>query len=468
MGNKNMICETFLQHNIFWDVICDKENIFIYSSENCVSICGYRAKDFIDNNNLFASVIVEEDLPQWKKHIVDIRENEKISRVVIRIRHKKGHIIFMEQYAVSFFKDGTYAGYRAQNKDVTDIIDKEKTIKYKSNHDQLTGLFNRGYYDYLIEETDKDENYPIALIMADVNGLKLVNDAFGHIMGDELLKKVTTILEYGGRESDMIARTGGDEFVMILPKTDSQQADEIIQIMRDKMKQVKMDYVIVSVAFGAAVKEHPEQTMEHIYNLAEEHMYTNKLVLSKYMKIQTIRLAQKNLFLRDSVERKHSINVRHVCREIGIALKLNTNDINTLGLCGLFHDIGKINVNPEVLQKTGELTSDDWNDIKRHPEIGYQILRSSNEYAQVAEVALNHHERIDGTGYPRGLKGVQIDLFSRILSVADAYVAMTSEQHYREAMAKEEAAEELIRHQNTQFDPKIVKITTELLINNKI
>jgi putative nucleotidyltransferase with HDIG domain len=197
-------------------------------------------------------------------------------------------------------------------------------------------------------------------------------------------------------------------------------------------------------------------------------MYTKKLVLSKYMKMQTIRLAQKNLFLRDSVERKHSINVRHVCREIGIALKLNVNDLNILGLCGLFHDIGKINIDSEVLQKTDMLTTDDWNEIKRHSEIGYQILRSSNEYAQVADVVLNHHERIDGTGYPRGLKGVQIDLFSRILSVAEAYVAMTSDQHYRKAMTKEEAAEELIRNQNTQFDSKIVKIATELIINEKI
>jgi diguanylate cyclase (GGDEF)-like protein/putative nucleotidyltransferase with HDIG domain len=343
-----------------------------------------------------------------------------------------------------------------------------RKIKYKSNHDQLTGLFNRGYYDYLIEETDRQENYPIALIMADVNGLKLVNDAFGHILGDELLKKATMILEYGGRESDMIARTGGDEFVMILPKTNLQQADEIIEAMKNKMNQVKMDQVIVSVSFGAAVKDHPIQTMDHIYNLAEEKMYTKKLVLSKYMKMQTIRLAQKNLFLRDSVERKHSINVRHVCREIGIALKLNVNDLNILGLCGLFHDIGKINIDSEVLQKTDMLTTDDWNEIKRHSEIGYQILRSSNEYAQVADVVLNHHERIDGTGYPRGLKGVQIDLFSRILSVAEAYVAMTSDQHYRKAMTKEEAAEELIRNQNTQFDSKIVKIATELIINEKI
>jgi PAS domain S-box-containing protein len=132
MGNnkreKNTICETFLKHNIFWDVICDEDDTFIYSSENCISICGYRAAEFVGNKNLFASLIEEEDLAEWEKHITDIRGNEKISKIIVRVNHKEGHTIWLEQYAVSFFEDGVYAGYRAQNKDVTDIIDKENKI----------------------------------------------------------------------------------------------------------------------------------------------------------------------------------------------------------------------------------------------------------------------------------------------------------------------------------------------------
>lgn len=140
------------------------------------------------------------------------------------------------------------------------------------------------------------------------------------------------------------------------------------------------------------------------------------------------------------------------------ALHIKGDDLVELELAGLYHDIGKISIPDSILNKPGKLTEEEFEVIKTHTEVGYQILRAADEYSDLAEHALSHHERWDGTGYPRGLKAEQIPLFSRIISIADSYEAMTADRPYRKAMNQEIAIEEIIRCSGSQFDPKIANI----------
>lgn len=142
-------------------------------------------------------------------------------------------------------------------------------------------------------------------------------------------------------------------------------------------------------------------------------------------------------------------------------MNLDKDNVNQLRTAGLMHDIGKIGIEDKILNKDGKLNNHEWLEIKRHPEIGYRILSSANEFSKLADCVLEHHERWDGKGYPKGIDGLSISLQARIIAIADAYDAMTSERAYRKALSIEEAIAELRKYSGTQFDPEIVKVFIE-------
>ncbi len=164
-------------------------------------------------------------------------------------------------------------------------------------------------------------------------------------------------------------------------------------------------------------------------------------------------------------EEEHSHRVSMLCQDMGHALGLTEGDTEELKTIGLLHDIGKIAIEENILNKREELTEDEWQEIKRHPEIGYRILNTVNDMLEIAEYVLYHHERWDGKGYPKGLKGEEIPLQSRIITIADAYDAMTSQRSYRNALQEETAIEELKINSGTQFDPELVRIFIEKVLN---
>jgi len=296
-----------------------------------------------------------------------------------------------------------------------------------------------------------------------VNGLKLVNDSFGHAVGDQLLKKVAELLKNSCRQDDIISRIGGDEFVVIFPKSDASEVETIVNRIQEQTSREKVESLDISISFGWAAKLTEEEDIREVLKRAEDHLYKKKLFESPSMRSKTIHTIIHTLHEKNKREEAHSRRVSEFCEKLGNALNLPDGEVKELRSVGLLHDIGKIAIDERTLNKPGRLTDEEWNEITRHPEIGYRILSTVNEMAEMAEHVLAHHERWDGNGYPKGLKGEEIPLQARIIALADAFDAMTSDRSYRPAISPESALEEIRIHSGTQFDPRLAEVFIEMV-----
>ncbi len=401
------------------------------------------------------------------KNVTENKQQNITDENVLLIK-KNGEEIAIEDCASPILDDGgNIKGVVVVFRDYTDKKEKQARISYLSSHDQLTGLYNRHFFENEINRLEQEEIIPLSLALIDVNGLKLINDAFGHQMGDRLLQIVTKALVDVCRKDDTICRIGGDEFVILLPKTDICETEHVINKIHHKISDQRLKNTIISVSIGCATKTILDQKIMEIYLKAEKNMYRRKLAESQQMKETTIQTIIQTIHEKDPKEKRHSENVGEMSKRIGEALQLNQELLQEIEMAGFLHDIGMIAIDRAILEKQDRLTPSEYEIIKRHSEVGYHILKSVDTFAYLSDYILAHHERWDGTGYPRGLKGKEIPLASRIIMVAGSYEAMTSERVYRSALSKEEAEQELIRCSGTQFDPNIVQVFLNILQSNE-
>ena len=348
--------------------------------------------------------------------------------------------------------------------DVTERKNKEDEIRFISNHDYLTEIPNRRYFQDQLARLDQDEHYPLGIVLMDLNGLKLINDAFGHSIGNKALKRIAKVLVKSKASDDFVARIGGDEFAMICPNTHQNEMDEKIKTINKKIATIKIENIQLSMAMGYYIKENPRKSIRIVLRNAEDNMYKNKVLSSHGLRNDAISSILQTLQDKFAEEKVHSERVSRFCKLIGQAMNLRDDEIIELEYAGLYHDIGKISVPDAILDKPSELTPKEWEIMKSHTINGYQILRAADRYSNLAEYAMSHHERIDGSGYPNALKGEDIPLYSRIISVADAYEAMTSDRPYRKALTRIEAIEELRQGAGTQFDQHIVELFVDRVL----
>ncbi|MFW5988069.1 MAG: HD domain-containing phosphohydrolase [bacterium] len=309
---------------------------------------------------------------------------------------------------------------------------------------------------------DTQRQLPISLIMADLNGLKMINDSYGHAFGDQFLIKAANILKNACRKEDIVARWGGDEFVILLPRTKRRNVKKIIRRINNLSHKEKEE-IPVSMALGYAVKTKPEQDIYDVLSTAEDYMYQKKLTESKSAKSNILSTLINSLGAKSHETEEHAWRLQKLVFDLGEKLNLSERELNELSLLATLHDIGKTVIPKEILLKPGKLTEEEWQEIKKHPEIGAQIASATKEFAHVAETILYHHEHWDGSGYPEGIKGNNIPLLSRIVSIVDAYDVMTNGRSYKDPMTEEEAVQELIRCSGTQFDPDLVQEFIEII-----
>ena len=339
----------------------------------------------------------------------------------------------------------------------------EERVRYLSFHDGLTGLYNRIYLEKEMERLDTERQLPIGIIMADLNGLKLINDAFGHAVGDEALRQTAEILKKSCRREDIIARWGGDEFVIFLPQTTEEGSKAICQRMNEKCKDTYVKDFSLSLAVGSAIKNKASENLAEILKEAEENMYKHKLEENQRMKGNVSNTMLKELERKSFETEAHYSVIQDVAHRIGKKIGLDQSELSKLEMLVSLHDIGEVTIPEGILTKIAPLLEEEWEIIKKHPEIGYRIARATGGPDEVAENILSHHECWDGSGYPRGLKGKEIPLLARIVTIADAYEVMNSGRPYKKAMYRSEVITELKRCAGSQFDPELIEVLMLLL-----
>lgn len=342
----------------------------------------------------------------------------------------------------------------------------EERLKYLSIRDHLTDLYNRAYFEEEIRRLNKSRYFPVSIIILDVDGLKVVNDALGHDRGDELLKRAAKIIRDQFRSSDAVARIGGDEFAVVLPETDKKAAEETVLRIRRAVEEYNGHNpdLFLSISIGAATAEKLEQSLKETLKQADDRMYRDKLARGSEPHGAVVFVLKTALAEKDYLTNGHAERIKEIACRLGKALGLSFAEMGDLCLLAEMHDIGKIGITEQILRKAGSLTEEEREEIKRHPEMGYRIAVSSPELAPIAELIRQHHEWWNGQGYPKGLSEEKIHLLSRIIAIADAYDAMTSDRPYRKAMSEEEAIEEIKRCAGTQFDPKLVEVFTKSVV----
>jgi diguanylate cyclase (GGDEF)-like protein/putative nucleotidyltransferase with HDIG domain len=373
----------------------------------------------------------------------------------------------------------------------------EDTVRGLANAartDVLTGLLNRRGFEEAFElelERARRGGHTLSVLVGDLDNFKLINDRFGHYHGDLALARASTILARRKRRIDTVARLGGEEFALIVPDADDHAAYMLAERLRTSLREAfATEPLPLTISFGVASFPAHGESYEALVGGADDALYAAKelgrdrtVIYSREVvgiltpvdrpngprneHLATVLALAEALDIRDAATSRHSKTVSRYAEMIAREIGLTPDLVERMRLAGMLHDIGKIAVSNMLLTKPEPLTDDEWVEMRRHAEIGARILANAR-LADIGEWVLAHHERPDGYGFPFGIANGDIPLEARILSVADAYEAMTSDRVYRPAMTHEAAQEELRRHAGSQFDERVVAAFLAALARGRV
>lgn len=462
------------RENILRTIIDTLPNYIFYKDKDCRYV-GYNKKwsdhykklgirSMIGKNDFEVESISNSLALKYMNQDLEAMESKKMIRDVRKITTQAGENRIEETIKVPVInEDGEVWGIVALSTDVTDTIELKEKLTKLSYTDSLTGAYNRACFEEKKEELNSSKYLPIGVIMGDVNGLKFVNDTFGHLEGDKLLKKITSILRAVTCKNDFIFRWGGDEFIILMPNCDEDRCEQVINNIVDGCKKSDFKLIEMSISLGSSIKHSLEESIYENLKEAEEKLYRQKFLQERSIRSSIIFSLNQSLNEKKVETEQHTRRLVNYARQIGKVLRLTTSQLDELALVTKLHDIGKIGISEEILLKPGKLTKEEYDIIKTHTEKGYRILQASGELSYVSKGVLAHHERYDGLGYPLGLSKEEIPITSRIVNIVDSYDAMTSDRGYNAVKTKSEAIEEIKRCSGTQFDPNIAKIFIEIL-----
>lgn len=366
----------------------------------------------------------------------------------------------MEQSQAVLDEHGTPRFAEGLIVDIQDRRTAQEQLEYLTFHDPVTGLYNRTFIEQKVAELN---GQPVngdtpGLIVVDVDGLKIINDSMGHQQGDECLRQAAEVLQRASPPAAIIARWGGDEFILLLERTREDELTAICEKIQDEAAARSGQPMPLSLSPGFAVHQDDVSTidMDQLFRVAENRMYQHKINTAASSRSALVVSLQQTLDEKNHETWSHCERLRTYAEGIADALGLSPALRNQVTAAALLHDVGKVGIPETILNKPGPLTDEEWASIQGHPEIGHRITAASPDLAFVAEAIRSHHERWDGEGYPRGLQATDIPLAARIVAVADAFEVMTSGRPYAEARSYGEALAELEISAGTQFDPQVV------------
>ena len=452
-----------------WDWHLEKDTIDI--NFKWAQISGYTLEELVPLTvDRFYQLVHKDDVSKVKQAINDYLWGHGDKTLVeYRLQSKngdyewfvdRGTITKRDQFQKPLMMSGTH-----QN--ITERKNRELEIMNLSYYDHLTGLYNRRKFEEVLKQLDNKDQLPLSIVMGDVNALKLTNDAFGHQAGDALISHISQKLKATFNDTEHLFRIGGDEFVVILTKKTRSEVHKKLKSLTSELENEIVNNFPCSVAFGLSTRTSMNKPMRDVFRDAELVMYNSKLIRSDHLRVDMIDRIKRFLYENCPAERIHANLVKDYMFKLASKFDLAESDRKSLVQLAEIHDIGKIAIPPHILNKSEPLSASEIRIIHQHPETGYRILISAYEYDKIAVDVLSHHERWDGTGYPKKLREDEIPWKARFLSICEAYASMTVDQPYRKALSKEDAVKELINNSGKQFDPEICQFFVLEVLDEK-
>lgn len=428
--------------------------------EKTLKILGYESKHQMLKTQDIKELIHPDDfsLLHQKVHNCLLNSNDYFS-IEMRVKTEKNKYIWwlIRGNVSEYDGDGKAANLMGTLQDVTRHKEKDEEIIFLSRRDHLTKLYNLGEYHKKIREIDTEENLPISVAIIDVDGLKVFNDSFNHGVGDELLIKTANILLINKREEDILARIGGDEFALVMPRTKLSDASERLSKIQEDLKKETVMNIPISISFGIEEKFNDRFSLTQIKDMADSKMYQQKFS-QKDSRLNILENIQEYFFLQYPFERKVVSLVHELSLVLAKSLNFTYEEMKTIDIASQYYNIGIFSIKSNVFNNQRNFKKYAEVEYRKHVENGYRIMQATYRDEAIATAVLHHHEKYNGQGYPGKFKAKEIPLISRIISVLATYA--------RRSMLgnpQKDIINYIITEKNISFDPEIVDAFIKIL-----
>ena len=457
---------TIADYTYDWEEWMLPDGSYAYISPSCERITGYTQAEFYQNDVDLIDIINPEHREMVSRQRKEFLAQSDCAPIYLefKITCKDGSERWVGRNCQSVITpEGKWLGRRTSYRDISRQKAAEAQLRILSLYDSLTGLYNRNYYEQELQRLKGGRDIPLGLIIFDIDGLKMVNDTLGHQSGDTLIKRTANILKDVFRESDMIARTGGDEFVVTLTRCDKTVMQEAIERTLHHINVENNDPSLfpLSVSMGYALIARKPIAGEifditALYKTADDNMYKDKASHQQFFNQQ----AFNHIVL---LHEKRRVNftktqklIENLSQKMAAVVTLSPAEEERLKLLVKYFDIGIVGVPEQLFSKQDTLTDEELDEIHMHCDVGCRLAKFFEALTPIANEILMHHKNWDGSGYPKVSSG-EPSKISGILSIVVAYASMINERPFAKAMTHDEALKELQRCKKSQFCPEMVE-----------